>query len=526
MKKELTMIRKYIWYIWLAAAAVMLSLSGCVKDNGNYDYRTLTPIEIDMGLNSSTVVVRQLGQLKIEPKVSQGGSDENLTYRWQLKDDLWVPDPALGYFIDSLLSTDRVLDITVDLPARDYHLIYYVTDRTNGVTVSEKLSLRVETIAPQGLMVLHEDSEGKGDVSMVMNPEVNAGIEGYSDDYVTHAIFSGNNEGLHPEEGAMIVAPRNQGNHIYLFQGGDRGGYRLSIADMKIIDTYQECFREGIEPVGFEGFALWSGGKEYLVNKGSIYFSDSNTSGVYAQYDVRCFGEPYDAAPYIGGNVTAWASSGVRCCFFDKLSNRFLYIDYQPTVKAFTNSGTAFDPKEPLENETEMVYAQMGYPNNFYLALMQQPGDPSVRKLYAIDMNASIYQEDSNTGAGLYDLSAAPEIAQASRFAFGTRGPAIFYGTSQKIYRCLYENASTAELLLDVAQEYPGYEISLLWMLNDSLSNATLYGKLLYVGIWNPATGDGKLLQYVVSETSGVIESGPKVYDGFGRIVSLGYKWK
>ena len=279
MKKELTMIRKYIWYIWLAAAAVMLSLSGCVKDNGNYDYRTLTPIEIDMGLNSSTVVARQLERLKIEPKVSQGGSDENLTYRWQLKDNLWVPDPALGYFIDSLLSTDRVLDITVDLPARDYHLILYVTDRTNGVTVNEKLSLRVETIAPQGLMVLHEDREGKGDVSMVMNPEVNAGIEGYSDDYVTHAIFSGNNEGLHPEEGAMIVAPRNGGNHIYLFQGGDRGGYRLSIADMKIIDTYQECFRDGIEDPGFEGFALWNGSKEYLVNKGSIYFSDSNTSG-------------------------------------------------------------------------------------------------------------------------------------------------------------------------------------------------------------------------------------------------------
>ena len=518
-------MRKYIW-LTAAAAAVMLFLSGCVKDNGNYDYRTLTPIEIDMGLSSSTVVVRQLGQLKIEPKVAQGGSDENLTYRWQLKDDLNIPDPALGYFIDSLLSTDRVLDITVDLPARDYHLILYVTDRTNGVTVNEKLSLRVETIAPQGLMVLHEDREGKGDVSMVMNPEVNAGIEGYSDDYVTHAIFSGNNEGLHPEEGAMIVAPRNGGNHIYLFQGGTRGGYRLSVADMKIIDTYQECFREGIENPGFEGFALWSGSKEYLVNKGSIYFSDSNTSGIYAQYDVRCFGEPYDAAPYIGGNVTAGAFSGVRCCFFDKLSKRFLYIDYQPAVKAFETSGAAFDPKKPLENETEMVYAQMGFPNNRYLALMQQPGNSSVRKLYALDLNANWYETGANTGAGLYDLSAAPEIAQASHFAFGSRGPVVFYGTSQKVYRCLYENASAAELLFDVAQEYPGYEISLLWMFNDDLVNATLYGKLLYAGLWNPATGDGKLLQYVVSETSGVIESGPKVYDGFGRIVSLGYKWK
>lgn len=527
MKKELTMIRKYIWLTALAAAvAVMLSLSGCVKDNGNYDYRTLTPIEIDMGLNSSTVVARQLERLKIEPKVSQGGSDENLTYRWQLKDDLWVPDPALGYFIDSLLSTDRVLDITVDLPARDYHLILYVTDRTNGVTVNEKLNLRVETIAPQGLMVLHEDSEGKGDVSMVMNPEVNADIEGYSNDDVTHAIFSGNNEGLHPEEGAMIVAPRNGGNHIYLFQGGDRGGYRLSIADMKIIDTYQECFRDGIEDPGFEGFALWSGSKEYLVNKGSIYFSDSNSPGTYAQYDVRCFGEPYDAAPYIGGNVTAGASSGVRCCFFDKLSKRFMYLDFNQMVKGFTTSGNAFDPKKPLENETEMVYAQMGYPSNFYLALMQQPGNSSVRKLYALDMNANWYQADAITGAGLYDLSAAPEMAQASRFAFGTRGPVIFYETSQKIYRCLYENASAAELLLDVSQEYPGYEVSLLWMFNDNLSNATLYGKLLYVGIWNPTKDEGKLLQYVVSETSGVIESGPKVYDGFGRIVSLGYKWK
>ena len=121
-----------------------------MKDNGNYDYRTLTPIEIDMGLNSSTVVVRQLGQLKIEPKVSQGGSDENLTYRWQLKDDLWLPDPALGYFIDSLLSTDRVLDITVDLPARDYHLIYYVTDRTNGVRKTQPAGRDHRASGPDG----------------------------------------------------------------------------------------------------------------------------------------------------------------------------------------------------------------------------------------------------------------------------------------------------------------------------------------------------------------------------------------
>ena len=81
------------------------------------------------------------------------------------------------------------------------------------------------------------------------------------------------------------------------------------------LDELGKCAAEmlirRIENPGFEGFALWNGSKEYLVNKGSIYFSDSNTSGIYAQYDVRCFGEPYDAAPYIGGNVTAGAS---RAC--------------------------------------------------------------------------------------------------------------------------------------------------------------------------------------------------------------------
>ena len=517
------MIRKNIL---LTAAAALLSVTGCVKDNGNYDYRTLTPIEIDMGLSSSTVVVRQQGELKIDPTVIQGEGNENLTYRWQLKDDLNVPDPALGYFIDSLLSTDRVLDIKVDLPARNYHLIYYVTDRTNGVTVSEKLSLRVETIAPQGLMVLHEDAAGRSDVSMVMNPEVNASIEGYSSDYVTHAIFSENNGGMKPENGVRIVAPRNGGNHIYLFQGGDLGGYRLSIADMKIIESYAECFREGVDPVGFEDLALWNTSKEYLLNKGSIYFSDSNTEGVYAPYDVRCFGEPYEAAPFLGANVTAGAFSGVRCCFFDKLSKRFLYIDYQPAVLPFTTTGSAFDPQKPLETETELVYAQMGYPSNFYLCLMQQPGNPADRKIYALDLNANWYDPAANTGAGLYDLSAAGEISQASLFAFGTRGPVLFYGTPQKIYRCLYETPDTAEVFFDVATEYPGYEISLLWMFNESQLNASLYGKLLYLGLWNPSTGDGKLLQFVVSETSGMIESGPKVYEGFGRIVSLGYKWK
>ena len=175
---------------------------------------------------------------------------------------------------------------------------------------------------------------------MVMNPEVNAGIEGYSDDDVTHAIFSGNNEGLHPEEGAMIVAPRNGGNHIYLFQTGEKGGYRLSVADMKIVGTYQDCFREGIEDPGFEGFALWNGSKEYLVNKGSIYFSDSNTSGIYSQYDVRCFGEPYDAAPYIGGNVTARGLLGSAVLLLRQAEQSLpVSSTFSPTVKGFTNVG-------------------------------------------------------------------------------------------------------------------------------------------------------------------------------------------
>ena len=73
------MIRKYIWYIWLAAAAVMLSLSGCVKDNGNYDYRTLTPIEIDI-----PEVMLTAGSYFSIPEVTVTGGSGHIDYSVQL----------------------------------------------------------------------------------------------------------------------------------------------------------------------------------------------------------------------------------------------------------------------------------------------------------------------------------------------------------------------------------------------------------------------------------------------------------
>ncbi|MCL2560832.1 MAG: PKD-like family lipoprotein [Rikenellaceae bacterium] len=513
-------MNRYFKYI-IAGLALVFALQSCYKDQGNYDYEQLVPIVIDPSSFAPAVSLPQQTLLTISPQVSQGGNNANLAYEWRLLDNLNVPDPNTGVFINEVIGRERVLNYVLDLPARSYHLLLYVTDTTNDVTEFIRIALNVESIAPPGWMVLSGNNTS-GDVSIVVNPMINATIAGFSKDEVTHRIFSDNNEGRRAQGApAMVWHSRgNDGNHVYVFTHGSTGGYRTAATDLMVIDNYREIFRNmPAEDVSFEGFATWSF-NELLVNNGDVYYISQNESNRFFQFGVRCFGQPYRAAPYIGTHRTG----NLYGVFYDMDGRRFMHLNWQQDVLLFANTnGAAFNPNNVGK---DMFYAEMGFPANYWYCIMQDGNNTSTRMLYTMDLTRAWWDASANFGARIDDISGATDMAASKYFAFGMRGYVMYHATDMRIYSNNFNGDRTSTLIYDVAAAYAGYEITCMQMYKHT-ENTVYDSRLLMVGIHNPATNDGKLLQFSVNEINGTLdEPAPKVYEGFERIVSMGYKWK
>ncbi len=507
----------------LVYISLLIFYNSCVKDSGNYNYSVLTPISIDASSVPATVVKRQLETLVINPSVKQGQDDSNLQYQWILKDNLNVPDPATGVFIDSLISKQKNLNFVLNIPARNYYLLLYVTDKKNGVTEYVKTDLIIQTIAPQGWMVLNGDNTGS-DVSIVYNPKVNAGINNFTDDNVLHNLFSKNNDGKKLAGNGKLVwhARGGGGNYLYVFSDDPKGGFRTSSADLKIVGDYTSNFM-GMPSteIGYQGFGVWSY-NELLINNGKVYYCSQNSPNAFIPFGVPCFGKDYVAAPYIGINTRGY----IYGAFYDSKNRRFLYLNYQQAVLSYVApSGTAFDMSNVGK---DMVFADMGY-SNYWYCVMQSPGNPASRMLYVVNLTLSHSTSSGavNHGAFLYDFSAAEGMKDAKFFTFGSRGPVMYHATESKIYSNAYTGNKVSTLRYDISTNYPGYQITAMQLFKDNVANPTYYSKLLYVGIYNPTTGDGKLLQFETNETdASFVSSSPTVYTGFKKITGMNYKWR
>ena len=493
-------------------------LSSCFKDNGNYNYKSLVPIEIDDATVPAAIVKKQQEYLVISPSVKQGTNDANLEYEWRLKDNLWMPDPTTGKFIDMVIGTSKDLNFLLDVPTRQYHLLLYVTDKSNGVTEHRQIDLTVQTIAPQGWMVL-SGNDTSCDVSIVVNPKVNATLAGFTENSVKHNIFSENNEGR-KAEGAPVMVRHGQGgneSYAYIFTKSTSGGYRVSSADLKIVGDYRSNFRNlPAGDVGFEGFGSWSY-NELIVNNKDVYYCAQNTN-IHVPFGVKCFGLDYEAAPYIGTHQYGY----VYGAFYDSKNKRFLYLNYQQDVLAFNAPASGcFDMNNVGK---EMVYGEMGYPSDVWYCIMQDDADSGTRKLYVVDLNRSTWDQFSSNGERIIDISGATDMTNSKYFAFGTRGYVMYHATDTKIYYNNYNGDAQSSLIYDIATTYPGYQVSRVDIYKYS-GNGAYHSKLLFVGIYNSSTGRGELLQFVVNETNGSLEEPtPEVYSGFGKIASMNYK--
>ena len=503
---------KIVYSICIALLSALLMLTGCSKDMGNYTYDDLNTYFVDTASIQNTFVLKQNETFSIAPKLETNVSGNGLTYEWRLMQQSFAPNPATGTYYNVVIGKERNLSYKITETPGDYMLVLYVKDgQNNGITQMIKRPLYVSSFASIGWMVIHGDA-ASSDVSIVVNNKLNAQLPANTD-YVQQNVFEVTNGRKIDGEAANVIYMSQ--HWVEVFTKGSKGGYRVSGNDLRVLNSYGDMFLNPMTEteVRYDAYASWSY-NQMLINKGGLYFSPQPSANTYNKYGVKCFGEDYEAAPYLA-TIMLGSYYGV---IYDSKNRRFLYIDYTRTIKPFKAPGAtaAFNMTNVGK---EMVYAEHGFDARWF-CLMQTPGDPTTRELYACKFNVV---DDGNRGVARHIISGATELGDATNFAFGNRGNIMYYATDSKIYQSNYAGDLTSTLRMDVASAYPGFKVSTMKVFK--VTNHANDGKIFYVALYNEDTKQGKLLEIDINEVTGVFGA-IKEYNGFGRIAGMNYKTK
>ena len=498
--------------IWILIMGFFL-FQACLDDEGNYSYSDLLPIEIDSSKMSNSYRITQLDYLVVDPEVKQGVDDSNLSYEWRIFQESNMPNSETGKVVNDVVGQERKLNYKVTTPPGEYTLSFNVTDKQNGVSEVISRKLYVESFASVGLMVMHGDADST-DVSILVNDRI---VSDATMDGVKHNIFSITN-GRRAVGAPGMVAYVNNTHNVYVYTKGNAGGFRTRGSDLEVLDTYAEMFTEPLESsnIDFQGYNSWLY-NDLLVNGGKVYFAGQATT-TFTKFGVPVFGVEYYAEPFIGIQERGYYYG----IFYDRLQRRFLYVDYSKTAKTFKEAGAsaAFDMNNVGK---DMVYAEHGFEKKWY-CVMRDPANVAEYSVYVCDFSK---MDDGNRGVGKYSASGCTDIKGAKAFAVGNRSELLYYATTTEVKQCNFKDGGTSTLRYTLPTELTqaGYEISMLYLFK--VSGKENEGKLLYIGVYNPTTEEGKLLECPIVETSGeILKDKVKTYDGFKKITHMAYKSK
>lgn len=178
MKKKILLL--------LLSAMVMITLTGCLDNNDDVDYRTINVVTVSDPVSveseNEALVVEMFTTFQLTPTISQSiaESESNLEYKWVMHEN----KSSLDYsqWID--LSTERNLNVEITAATGPYKIMYTVTDKNTGVSAYLQYDIRVIGSLSEGWFILEETAEG-GDMAMI-KPSGELAREIYSKPNGTH----------------------------------------------------------------------------------------------------------------------------------------------------------------------------------------------------------------------------------------------------------------------------------------------------------------------------------------------------
>ncbi len=411
---------------------VLLLLHSCHKDLGNYDYKEINEIEIS-DIPDQINVLSNVDTLVIKPKVvskTEGeiaSNNEHYQFTYAISGELETGE--MNYHaIDSTYPKD--LNYVIKLEPKVYDINFIVTDKRTGVQTLKPFKLNVTSAVTEGWMVLSNEGPNQRvrlDMLSVISPT-----------RTVQATDLGNLIGLPPiTKGHTLsyVYSNFITAKISILTASD-GCYNLNHKDLLTGPANHMKFEFGnVNANGMPQVMQRTATNYYLTvdGIGDAYSQYYNVAGPIFEFPVNNTQGDKKSAFKVSRFIVAdpKPSGGSNSIIGYDISNK-RFVDW--------SSGRR-DRMLPMENPTDKLFDYATgknlvvmdaslYGNSTAYAILEKDGAYSLYGMRFIRANPVGRFEQSN-----YDVLTAPEIANATTFAFHSTLPYMFYAAGSKLYQ-------------------------------------------------------------------------------------------
>lgn len=481
-------------------------VAGCYKDKGNYDYITINKLSVSDTINPVNLSVTLGDSMKITPIIEQSidKNEDSLAYEWMVYDN----SPASSYTMPrTVISTARNLAVEVKDPpfslGQNYRMTYRVTDKRTGVSTAIYYNLTIVNKYATGWLIL-EDKPAGGDLSMILpDGTLERGVyTSLNPDYPLVKPLKLELTPYQVTDGFSSVSRK-----IYLLTEND--GMELSYQTMLRQWDYAYLFY-GAPAVIKPSRVTWMMNNTYnspsqgiAVNDGKLH---SNLVGGFpgtkkwgAALSTPAGDYNYDATPFIAGGTTYTAVA------YDKIGKRFYVVGNTALTNFPAAASTLFDLNDV---GMDMIYMDSANVLREYNAVMKDASNAP----WLLRFKLAIANNDPPNLTLQKVQMDAPDVLNMTAMSSSTQTPHIYYAAGNVMYR--YETTSNSTV-----QQYTfpaGETVTQMKFLRNPADVA-----LLAAVTWDGT--QGRLYFFEVS-TVGNFSNYSNRYEGFGRIVDIGFK--
>lgn len=438
---------------------LVLLITACARDKGNYDYMEL-PDPVIEGLDTSYTVITG-DSLTITPKITLASGKSDYSCHWKIN----VPEKAMSLDYDS-----KELRIVFGLSSGRYAAELAVVDNTNGMKYFYEFNINCQTEFTRGAVVL-TTSGGRAEITFIK-----------PDGAIRADIYQAINQEELQGEAMQLVPVQNQ---FYLNRLSSywitytNGGVLVNADNLQRIRTLKENFFDPPATVRPDYFTNTPFGVTTAVINGKLYLGATETAPFWPYYGF--YGVPlagsYKLHPQVVHNVYESPHSAYYLGFDadKKQFVRFMKQSYYGSD--FSVMDTAFNPKDL---KMDLLYMDRFGDNNLY-AFCDSAGK-KIELKFSVQLNDStqrFYPSSKRVFPGA-NLVAAGTLWRSSPIGV------FFFSSNDKIYR--YNPLNQEVKLLDAG--FGGKKVTMLKVQrNGNLLVAGVEGSIYYLDISTGKTG-------------------------------------
>ncbi|MGM9476551.1 PKD-like family lipoprotein [Pedobacter sp. GSP4] len=500
-------------YSSLFIVLLIITMSACKKDLGNYDYNEINKLETIADLPSEVVAtygksisVKPVTKFSLDPSFDES----KYTYEWS-----YIGPNGLGGTKLFILDQNRNLEQVMRVVAGSYQAYYAITDKASGVKYKVGFTLKVVNEINEGWMLMCDvNSQARVDMLSLNTTGSFDVINDLLASTGSELKLSGKPVMVYNYNTGLLIGPDKISFGIYL--GTDQFTTKVEPNTFKWTPTMNLTYEMfGSTPAGFYADVIQQRGSSsaYMIGKEGAYYYE-RVQNIYFSSPISYIAaeqKEFKVAPFVGGDKNSSATP--HAIFYDRTNRRFVKHTGSNSTCTTLPDPDAAQRKFSFSTGMDLLYmAWVPYNGGEVFSILKDPN--STKRFLARFNSASLVQS-------YYDEITATNFANAEFYAVSPALGYIVYSVGSKVYE--YDmSLKTTKQVVDLGSK----KISLIQFYD--FKNTTKYKDTnnLMVAFYDPALPEGtngSINTYVVPPVMGDLVLA-KSFSGFGKVKSLTYR--